>query len=517
MTKTEKDKLDEFMGRTKGDEDLAFHLWLKWKCLTDLYYFGSVIMGLGDGKKEGKHVLDPKFHKWLAGVICQDRDVMVLVPRFHLKSTWVKYRVIQRVLQNPNIRIAIYSATGTLVKLMLSDLKRMIQTPLLMKLFPEIIPPSGKKYSNWEKSTENQLTMRRDPSLGYIPQEPQISTYGVGANVVGQHFDEHYYDDLVTPDTVRTAEQLQKTREWYAYIQPILVPGGKETITATPYHYNDLYTWISKKKIYDKIYRRSAIESGKTIYSFFTLKDLTKYKNRMGIYTFNCQFMCNPIPTEDMLFPPPQPVYSTTADELTYYIAVDPAATTRSHSDETAIIVAGVNKIGQIFVEKAYHFKKGGNEIARIIIELNERYGPVKIGIELGLQEHLIHIINLTKANIEELKGKNISLPIESVKFSHKSKYDRINWTLGSFMREGKVFIHESLIDLMEQMGKFNPNYAGKDDLVDALSMIFPLIAQYKYRYEGNIEVFSDTFTVEELIKNRKKKDVKSWESRFAV
>ena len=515
MTKSEEKKFSELL--ETHNEVEATREWYKWKIETDLYFLGAEVLGLKKAivKKRGKRntrVLDEKFHKWLADAVMIDDDKMIQVPRWHLKSSWVKYRIVQLRILESTSRIFVVSVTSNLVRAMLRSIKLLCQNPMLMDLYPEIFIPRDK----WVKDTQDKFTMKW-PEVE-APQEDQVEVYGIEQTVTGRHCDYIFFDDLIDKDTVRTLERMEKALDNYRYYQGLLGPIGRETVTCTPYHYADLYAWIIEEGIYDKVYRRAAIENGKPIYSFFTLKDLEKLKKRMGPYIYAAQMMCDPSPKEDQLFPPPQQTYKDfPGGEFTFYIAVDPAATVKAYSDETAIVVVAVNAIGQVYVIEALHFKKPGNETARIIMQLNEKYKPEIVGIEFGLQEHLRHIIDMVHSQWEQMKKKKIRLPIEGVKITKESKFDRVNWTLGSFVREGKVYIHETLKDLIIQMERFTKNYQGKDDLVDALSMIFPLIKQFSFRYyyEPKGLISKTWFTIEEMMKKHKKP--LKWKDRFAV
>jgi hypothetical protein len=195
-------------------------------------------------------------------------------------------------------------------------------------------------------------------------------------------------------------------------------------------------------------------------------------------------------------------------------MAVDPAATVNTWSDETAIIVAAVNEIGYVFVEEAFHFKKTGDQTAEFILQLNEKYNPRKIGIEFGLQEHLRYIIDMKKSNWEAAQRKTISLPIEPIQITRRDKYDRINLTLGSFVRSRRIAINSRLTDLMIQMGLYNKNYAGKDDLVDALSMIFSVVEQFSFKYwKDPLGLVKKGITIMDLCK---KKTAMGYGDRFS-
>jgi len=173
MTKSEQRKLDELLEAVDGNELEASRLYIKWKCLNDLYYLATEVLGW-DKTREGKRRIDPKFHRWLVQLLDKPGDKLILVARDHMKSSWVKLKIVQEILNNPNIRILLASATKRLVVQELTDIKRIFATKILRTLFPEIIPDPGKDYNNWEKCTEQELTLRRDPERSYIPQGPQL-------------------------------------------------------------------------------------------------------------------------------------------------------------------------------------------------------------------------------------------------------------------------------------------------------------------------------------------------------
>lgn len=509
MTFAEEKKYKELLSSVNGDETKAFDLWLRWKCLTDLYFLGCKIFGWEKSiDKTGKRKrVDPSFHRWLAHLLQKPEDKLILLPRGHLKSTWVKAAIVQDILRNPNIRIGLFSVSSRLVEQQLADIKRMFCTPLLLRLFPDIIPKPGKDYKNWQKSTADLLTIKRDKtSQSGALQAEQITALGSGAKITGMHIDKAYVDDIIDPSTVTTAEQMKKSEEWWEYIQSVLEIDGITTMVGTHYHWNDLYAKIIREKQFKRrnIYKRSAIENGKVLYSsWFTLEDFEKIKKRQSNYIFSCQYLLNPVPKEDQIFPAPQPTFATLpADKYTYYITLDPAATTEAYSDETGMIIAAVNKINQIFIIEALRFKKKGNEIADILIQKCMQYKPLRVGIEFGLQEHLRYIIETRKSAFEQSHKVSVPLNIVSIPISRKmSKGARINLTLGAFIREGKFLINERCIDLLGEMDSFTGKGNERDNLVDAAAMIFSVIDQFSYRYwvkssylGGDMRTFFDIF-----------------------
>ena len=500
FSKSDEDKFLELVEET-GSEEKGLEAYMQWKCLTDLYFLMSEVLGLKDVKRMKRPLLDeqyPKnkgFHKWLADVLQTQEDTLIQVPRGHLKSEVLKCAVIQALLRNPAERIALFSITQDFVEGHLRNIKLKLQTPLLQRLFSDVIPPVG----DWSKNTSKFLLLR--PQGGV--QDPQISVFGVGNSVTGRRSTIQFFDDLIDKDTVKTAEAINKTREWFSGVVPTLEPGGYRKMIGTPYHHSDLYRFIEEDEIFDKVYKRPIKENGEYVYKWWTDKVYKQASRGMTEYDKSCQYWINPMPVADQAFPPPQPTYTELPDEeFVWYMAVDPAATTAKYSDETAIVVAAVTGSGEVYITNSFHGKWPGNETAKKIIELTVRFKPRKVGIEFGLQEHLRYIIDSEKSNWEAVTKQMLPLFIEPVRITNRqNKFDRVNWTLGSFVREGKVHIHESCLDLIDQMDHFNKNYKGNDDLVDAAAMIFQLVEIFSFRNYTKQEfqyVPKDYFTFED-------------------
>lgn len=516
MTKKEKAKYRQFLHAHNGDEQSATHTYVKWKCLTDLYFLSSEVLGLRKATEGQRKRWDPRFHRWMAKILERPHDTLLLVPRGHMKSTMVKVRIVQMILQNPMIRIGLFSRTSGLVEEQLNDIKNMLQTSLLRHYFPDLIPDPGKRWSGWQRATANELTLKRDPEWGRIPQESQVEAWGAGATITGRHYDVVVFDDILNEQSCSTPEQIRKVRDFYSYVQSIKEPDGFEYVIGTRYHYGDLYGTIIKENWFgNRVFVRSAIEDGKPIYSFFTLKMLDKIKKRQGPFEWSCQYMNNPVPADFQIFAPPQPMYAhLPEDRYDYYITVDPAATTEKYSDETAIAVGAVNQKGILYVLEANGHKLPPNEVAEVLISKMEKYRPKKVGIELGLQSALKYVIDSKLSEYYMRTGTSLSTHFEPIKISRVlSKENRINRSLGAFVREGKIFLHESLNDLFMQM-EFFPR-GEHDDLVDAVSMLFQVIDKFSGQYWNGTSDAGKTKTFYDLFAPKSVSG--SWEDKFAV
>lgn len=513
-TKKEQEIYARLLAETDGDKTRTLELFIRYKCITDLYFLSSEILGLNIAKEGKRKRLDRVFHKYVCKALQEEKDSLLIVPRGHMKSTFAKIRVIQMLLKNPLIRVGLFSRTSGLAESQLQEIKQLMATPLLRRYFSDIIPDPGKNYSGWERSTLSELTISRKREWGRIPQENQIEAWGSTATVTGRHYDVIVMDDIINEQSCSTPEQIRKARDFYSYLQSIKEPDGWEYVIGTRYHFNDLYGTIMKNGWFGRrVYVRSAIEDGRPIYRFFTLAMLEKIRKRQGIFEFSCQYMNNPIPAEEQIFPPPYPTFVTLApDEYEYYVSMDPAATTQSWSDQTAITVCAVNRLGHMFVVESLGIKKPPNEVADIFIQKLLYYKPVRSGVELGLQAALGYII---QSKLNEIRRQNDDVPVFDIVGitvpRNISKADRINKSLGSFIRDGRLFIKEGLGDLMLQM-EFFPK-GEHDDLIDSLSMQFAIIDDFGSRYlpteswsERKGKSFFDMFAT--------KKDY-SWENQF--
>jgi len=67
-------------------------------------------------------------------------------------------------------------------------------------------------------------------------------------------------------------------------------------------------------------------------------------------------------------------------------------------------------------------------------------------------------------------------------------------------------------------MGLYNKNYSGKDDLVDAASMLFSVVETFSYRYWQNpLGIIKRGYMAFEKLFDLNKPAIKSYAERFEV
>ena len=152
--------------------------------------------------------------------------------REHYKSTVITFGgSIQRILQDPEITIGIFSNVGTLAVDFLRQIKVELETNGRLKAaFPEILwDDPSKQAQRW--STDGIVVKRKGNS-----KEATVEASGlIDGQPIGKHYRLRIYDDVVTDKSVSTPEQSEKTTNAYSLSQSLGTVGGEEWMIGTRY------------------------------------------------------------------------------------------------------------------------------------------------------------------------------------------------------------------------------------------------------------------------------------------
>lgn len=235
------------------------------------------------------------FLRWFLRVFFRKNgnEGLLLAPRGHGKSWMTTVAcAIWLILKFPNIRIAINSATASKAQGFLMIIKgHLEENEKLRDMFGDHVG---------EKWTETKIVSKQRTG---ILKEPTVSAYGLSGAVVGNHFDVHFNDDLVTEDNARTKTQRVKLKTWfYMSLHPTLRPDGWQWNIGTRYHPRDLYDhFIESNKEAEPgekmdIVRMEAIQNEGTVKEkalweeVFSIKKLKAKRRKMGTIAFKCQY-----------------------------------------------------------------------------------------------------------------------------------------------------------------------------------------------------------------------------------
>lgn len=445
------------------------------KYLNDLYLFNQEVLQIGKGKSDKPL---GEFHKQLCEFVEKTTDgtdkKLVLVPRGHLKSTMVTLGyALQQIAKNPDIRILIANATYEMASSFLGAIKKHLRdNPHFKRLY-------GDLATGAEKWSENMITVG---SKKFGKKEATVTTFGLGGNLVSQHYDIIIMDDIVNRDFINTPEQIQRTILFYKDALDLLEPGGEMIIIGTRWSDADLYGWIQDETNVEQVYKNFSVflrrsyegnlESGENLEILwpakFTREILQTLRVEKGIVEFAAQYQNDPMPQETAEFKK-EWIKTVLEDELRsreiqYFTMCDPAISQKKSGDKTAIVTIGVDQWNNWFLVNIIWGQFRPDELFNHIFTNWEQYHPLKIGIEMAAFAQ-----SLKYPLVDEMRRRNMFLPIVELK-AEKSKEERIRGLIPRYSN-GTIYHLQQCpyrSDMENELLRFPRGR--HDDIIDALA-----------------------------------------------
>ena len=402
-----------------------------------------------------------------------------------------------KLINNPDLRILIYSDSASKAQNFLTGIKNQILGSAANSVFRDYFP-------NWEmdphkgKWNESQIVIKcRDQGA----TEPTIDTGGIETSKVGMHYDLIFFDDIVSDINTTTKEQMDKVYECYQKSLSLLKPGGEVVVIGTRWHFGDTYGRLLEENrttdAFDILIRNaeSLRADGTLLFENVGLdrKFLDDQRRRQGSYIFSCLYNNSPVDDEtatfkvadfkfyDRIEKSEEPVKTGMYKNLYITGAIDPAG---QGEDYTAItVVATDNKLRMHVIDivnkhlqtnqmvdeilrlnKIYHFKRFGVETVFF-------RGKLKKDLELTIEQERanqdFHVFSVDELQTRWRKGEGKHQRIESLQPFHER---------GDLLFPGKSFeaLNGVWRDLAFQMIQY-PS-APHDDIIDSLSWHVNLI-----------------------------------------
>ena len=496
------DVIDWWIEKTKNYKDLAM---VRALCEFDRFFLLVQIFGRLD-----------MMHPWLYArcrMVERDPDnCLDLWSRFHYKSTIITYAgIIQEILNNPEITVGIFSHVKPISKAFLGQIKRELEANEQLKsLLPDILYDNPERQSpSW--SVDNGLIVKRRGN----PKEATISAWGlVDGQPVSAHFGLRVYDDVVTQASVSTPEQVAKTTEAFEQSANLGTENGRKWLAGTRWSYADTYAEIIKKQMV-KVRLYPATEdgtfTGKPVLWSDAFNEQMKLEQGEAVYATQC--LQNPLAGNQKMFDVSDlQVYEVRPETLVVYILIDPARSKKTDSDNTAMVVVGLDYAANKYVLDGFNHKMDLQErwqrTAQLYVRWKQATGvqSLYVGYEsFAAQADLDYFHEQQNLNKLHFPITELSWPREG----GGSKVDRVQ-RLGPDMRSHKIFLpyptddknlttgqrkmlqgydyriarkikrkdqNNETYDLAEELKSqiFYFPYGGKKDLVDALSRIYDM------------------------------------------
>lgn len=451
-----------------------------------------------------KHLQIGHAHHDLLNFLQTDTErKLVIWPRGHLKSTLLAYKCAWTIIKEPESTNVYLSATADLAEKQTGLIKTILDSPIVHKYWPELLPEEEGKRDLWRTSEFNVGHWKRGEE---VVRDPSLKAAGITGNITGFHADHLYLDDLVTGDNSETKTARDEINGKYSYLSSILNAGGTIDAVGTRYHPDDLYDKMINmtNEVYDDdgnvveevqaytvtqevvevdgqfLWPRTRRADGK--WFGFNKTELAKKKaDYLDKAKFFAQYYNDPSDPDNKRvtnfnYYEKEKLVQKGAwwyfgdRKLNVYAAIDFAATITKRSDYTAIVVAGIDNKGIIYILDIARFKT--DKISVMASELSRLYDTwnwLKLKAETNAQQ------NLVVEQIKEYNRQNgVYYSIEKQP-ALKDKTIRIMATLEPRYDAG-IILHfrGGFCEILEQ--ELTATKPPHDDVSDAFASVFDIM-----------------------------------------
>lgn len=416
----------------------------RWLGRNDRYYLLTILLGRTDAD-----------HPWLYArcreVEADPDGYLDLWAREHYKSTIITYSgIIQEILIDPEITIAVFSHTKSVARAFVQQVKYELESNTeLKRLYPDTLWDNPQKQADrW--SLDGGIVVKRKSN----PKEGTLEGHGlVDGMPTGMHYRLRVYDDVVTPASVTTPDQIKKTTESWSLSDNLgavtKLDNGREVMRrwhiGTRYSFADTYQHIIDKKIL-KLRVYPATDDG-TMHGnpVFLSQDIWQHKLNTQLESdIACQQLQNPVAGSQAMFKKEflrfLDIRPTT---LNVYIMVDPASSKKKGSDRTAMAVIGMDANRNKYLLDGYCHRMNLRERWEAMYLLRKRWmnmfgvQSVHVGYEkYGMQSDIEYFDEQMTVIKESFEIKELNW----VRDGEQSKPDRIQ-RLYPDMKLGKFFL----------------------------------------------------------------------------
>lgn len=186
---------------------------------------------------------------------------LLLLPRDHMKSALIAFRVAWELTKDPTLRVLYISSFSNLAQKQLSFIKQIFESDIHQHYWPDHIHPEEGKRSKWTASEiELDHPLRSKEQI----RDPSIFTGGLTTSLTGLHCDIAVLDDVVVQENAYTQEGRNKVKTQYSLLSSIEGANAKEWVVGTRYHPKDLYSDLIKMEA--EIYEGNEIVGTEPIY-----------------------------------------------------------------------------------------------------------------------------------------------------------------------------------------------------------------------------------------------------------
>jgi predicted phage terminase large subunit-like protein len=461
--------VDERGNVTKSDVDL-----IRWRCQKDLKFLCKAIFGYKDWSE------NQRLHYDIARKLrAASKFKLFLIPRDHLKSSIItKAGAVQRVLNNPDIRVLIANNTWDNARKFLGSIQKHLKRGAYLSYY------FGAFES--EKWNQDEIVIKQRTQ---VLDAPTIATTGLEKEQTSQHYDLIIADDLVARENVQTKEQREKVKDYINSLMALLEPQGELWVVGTRWSQDDAYGDLLEEGIWDTMirgcYDTESAEKRPIFPEKFSLEKLDFLRAKLGPVLFSCWYLNNPIAEEAADFKCEQIRYyeAGTPHPSALYLAVDPAMSLGADADYSAGIVGGMFADRRIRIVDYFRKKVIPSNLIDEIFKMVKKWNLRRVGVETFMFQKTLRY-EIERKQREE----NLYFSIDDLGKRHSgrgepllSKEARIRMMQPLF-EQGLIEIRRDMTDFVDELLSFPRGR--NDDLIDAtawlIEKLIPSAGLYK-------------------------------------
>lgn len=414
----------------------------------------------------------PAFHQEMYGFLPSIKRGLIAAPRGFAKSTItsVIYPLWLAVSQVSYKNIMIISASEGLAVELLRKIKREIEAnENIQKFFGDL---------RTDKWSETHIIVKGGVN---------IVARGAGAQIRGFRPDCLILDDIETDEGVESEEQRRKLKDWlFKSALNTLLPHGQLVIVGTILSPLSLMAdllsedngWFKKKYM---AYKGGSVKEGDELWpSLWPHQALIQRRSEIGTFAFASEFMNSPLEAGEMPIKENQiKIWKELPENLSYWIALDPAYSEQTTSDYKVAVIVGIDKDNNRYLVDYIRTHATMFEYMEKVVKLWQMYSGDVIGLGVpcvGTEREFFRSIT------EHFHRKGFFPPLEELKntfkdatgTSHKKKINRIVSALQPLFENGKYYIGEGHEEAKEEL--LSIGSSKHDDVVDAMAYVESMV-----------------------------------------
>lgn len=438
---------------------------------------------------------------------------MTLLPRDHMKSALIAFRVAWEITKDPTIRVLYISSTANLAEKQLGFIKQILTSSIYRKYWPDMVEEDIGKREKW---TNSEISIDHPLRKKEAVRDPTVFTGGLTTSLTGLHCDIAVLDDVVVQENAYTEDGREKVRTQYSLLSSIEGADAREWVVGTRYHPKDLYQDLIEKQVelYDdtgeliseealyELFERRVEDVGDGTGQFLWPRqqrydgkwfgfDQSILARKRAQYLdktqFRAQYYNDPNDSSSAAISPDYfQYYDRTrlsrnggrwfyaGSRINVFAAVDFAYSIRLKSDYTAIVVVGVDHKNNIYILDIDRFKTNLiSDYFQRILTLHQKWDFRKIRCEVTSAQQII--VKDLKENY--IRPFGLALAVEEHKPTRHegTKEERLEATLQPKYANRQMWHYHggNCQILEEELVLQNPPH---DDVKDALASVIGII-----------------------------------------